>query len=399
VKRIVIANLFSAWPPLGGGQRRVFFLARELSKSFDIDLIVLDRSGPFRRLEFGRNFREIRAPAENAYLTELRKIKRKSKSANDLAYVRHWNKCELYQYVLEERLKGAAAVVSAHPYSIFAIGAALRGAEVPVIYDAHNVEAHQKRELLGAGSPELAEIRQVEAAAVRASALITACSEQDALAFVQDYGADRNAIRIIENGVDAKGVLRMTQEQIAEVRSQLGISGAFVAIFAGSHHFPNFLAVERVVSLAKALPDAVFVILGTICRYAGLQGALPPNVILLGAVDESMKWVAFQIADVGLNPMEQGSGTNIKMLEYAAAGLAIVSTPFGARGIGLNAGSEYIECDFEQFGKCISELASGSRTSLAEMGSRVRERVLEVSDWSAIGVRLVERIVNLLNRI
>ena len=50
-------------------------------------------------------------------------------------------------------------------------------------------------------------------------------------------------------------------------------------------------------------------------------------------MDENTKWLLFNIGDFGLNPMEQGSGSNIKIFEYAAAGLVIVSTPFGVRGV------------------------------------------------------------------
>ena len=78
--------------------------------------------------------------------------------------------------------------------------------------------------------------------------------------------------------------------------------------------------------------NVVFVILGTVCHYERLSAALPANVVVLGAVEESAKWMAFAAADIGLNPMEHGSGTNIKLLEYAAAGLVVVSTRFGARG-------------------------------------------------------------------
>ncbi len=46
----------------------------------------------------------------------------------------------------------------------------------------------------------------------------------------------------------------------------------------------------------------------------------------------------FRAADVGLNPMLRGSGTNLKMLDYAAHGALVLSTEVGARGLGFVAG-------------------------------------------------------------
>ncbi len=40
-------------------------------------------------------------------------------------------------------------------------------------------------------------------------------------------------------------------------------------------------------------------------------------------------------ASVAVNPMVSGSGTNLKIVEYLAAGVPVVSTPFGMRGLDL----------------------------------------------------------------
>ena len=50
---------------------------------------------------------------------------------------------------------------------------------------------------------------------------------------------------------------------------------------------------------------------------------------------------ALGLAGAALNPMRWGSGTNLKMLDYALAGTPILSTTFGARGVGFEAGPHY----------------------------------------------------------
>jgi glycosyltransferase involved in cell wall biosynthesis len=50
-------------------------------------------------------------------------------------------------------------------------------------------------------------------------------------------------------------------------------------------------------------------------------------------------------ADVFVNPVGQGAGINIKMVEAMAAGLPVVTTPTGARGLHWRHGEHLIVCD------------------------------------------------------
>ena len=53
----------------------------------------------------------------------------------------------------------------------------------------------------------------------------------------------------------------------------------------------------------------------------------------MGRISDEEKLQLLQAADVALNPMFSGSGTNIKMFDFMAAGLPVISTMTGARGI------------------------------------------------------------------
>ena len=55
-----------------------------------------------------------------------------------------------------------------------------------------------------------------------------------------------------------------------------------------------------------------------------------PKIIFTGAVDDLAAYI--QMADVCVCPLFSGGGTRLKLLEYMAAGKAIVSTK-GAEGI------------------------------------------------------------------
>ena len=77
-----------------------------------------------------------------------------------------------------------------------------------------------------------------------------------------------------------------------------------------------------------------FMLMGSQCAYFKQQGIkIPDTVGLRGVVDETTKNRIFSVVDFALNPMASGSGTNLKMFDYMAAGIPIISTEFGTRGI------------------------------------------------------------------
>ncbi|MFN7173813.1 MAG: MlaD family protein, partial [Thermaurantiacus tibetensis] len=59
------------------------------------------------------------------------------------------------------------------------------------------------------------------------------------------------------------------------------------------------------------------------------EGLLGGSFIALMPGGEEEKLALLRGADVALNPISSGSGTNLKMLEYFAAGLPVLSTPHG----------------------------------------------------------------------
>lgn len=394
---IVIANFYPAWPPMGGGQRRIFFLARELSLEFNVEIIVPDRSGMSRTLSFSPTLREIRVATEPEFRAGEHAVDGKVKMAADLAYTLHWHKCRLYQSVLAERLKSAAACVTAHPYSTYALLDAMKGSRPPFVFDSQNVEQLQKKPVLGDHPDYLGEIVKIEKASIDNSDVTIACSQSDAQGFAGLYGASENAIKIIENGVDALGVPLLSAQQKQDLKRELNIGDRAAAVFAGSFHFPNFQAAGRVVELAKKLPHMVFMVLGSVCNHESIAGCTLENLVKLGEVDESTKWMAFNSADIGLNPMETGSGTNVKMFEYAAARLAIVSTPFGARGVPLQAGTEFVSAEIGAFPAAMEELAIGTNGQMNGMGDLARQQILASSDWSVIGKRYRQVFAELLS--
>ncbi|MGB8816555.1 MAG: glycosyltransferase [Rhizobiaceae bacterium] len=384
-KKITIANFYPVWPPVGGGQRRIFFLARELAKKYLVDIVVLGRDGTNRTIEFGENLREITIAAEQRFRDCEHVVDAKVKMAADLAYTLHWNECQSYQRYLRKSISDSAAVVSAHPYSTYAVLDARGNRTVPFVFDSQNVEYFQKTPVLADQPAYLEEIGKIERTSLEFAALSIACSQNDAEGFAKLYNVDASKIRIVENGVDAIGVPQLDSAKRAVIRAELGLENKTVALFAGSFHFPNFKAADRVLEMAKRLPGTIFVFLGSVCKYDALANCGLSNVILLDAVDESTKWLAFHVSDIGLNPMETGSGTNIKLFEYAAAELHILTTKFGARGTPFVDGKDFTVCEIDEFASQIGRISALSRAAQTKIGKNARNCALKHVDWSVIG--------------
>lgn len=107
------------------------------------------------------------------------------------------------------------------------------------------------------------------------------------------------------------------------------------------------------------------------------------NVILLGQISDEEKLELYKISDVALNPMISGSGTNVKMLDYMAAGLPIISTPVGSRGLDLENYSEAIICDISEFPAKIRQVLQ-DKELYARISRNGHKLVKEKYDWKKI---------------
>ena len=63
---------------------------------------------------------------------------------------------------------------------------------------------------------------------------------------------------------------------------------------------------------------------------------------------------------VAPNPLFSGAGTNLKMLDYMAAGAPIVASPVGARGLDLEHGIDTYIIDTGAFTPTIRSVLAGS---------------------------------------
>ena len=202
---------------------------------------------------------------------------------------------------------------------------------VPIVYGSQNVEF----DYVAAESPpglvrRLAggRVRALEAQLVERAAHVFACTQGDGRRFSELYGVSEDRVSVLLNGVDLAAVdAQRASEQRATPREPSRFPRR--ALFAGSAVKHNRAAVRAILTrVAPELEREVeFVIVGPCAR--GLRGARRPNVHF--DPDGDLASYAGP-GSVGLNPVVAGSGSSLKLLQYLAHDLPVLSTPFGMRG-------------------------------------------------------------------
>jgi glycosyltransferase involved in cell wall biosynthesis len=202
-----------------------------------------------------------------------------------------------------------------------------------VVYVAHNVEvdfeAAQRPPFLARRI--LARLAELERRAVEASDLVVACTESDAERLRSLYGGADYAV--VPNGFD-DGLLGFDRAAgRAEARDSLGLDREErVLLFVGgpARHNRDAVAFLEKRLLPSLQPGVTLLVAGG-CAHPGRAQPAPGRCVRrLGYVDDLRP--LFAAADVGVNPVAHGSGSQLKIAEYLAAGLPIVTTPLGARG-------------------------------------------------------------------
>jgi glycosyl transferase family 1 len=158
------------------------------------------------------------------------------------------------------------------------------------------------------------------------------------------------------------------------IRAELGVEeDEHLLVFSGSRFAPNLEALETLREFCRTEAEFLsirrvrFLILGSMAD-AGREGAL----IATGRVPSVTPY--FAAADAGLNPIVRGSGANVKLFEYLATRLPVISTAFGVRGTDLQPGVDYLEYRPSNLREAIDTFTTGR--------SRSEWRAFAAAVWS-----------------
>lgn len=391
-KRIVLLSTFPIFPPTGGGQCRIFHLWRQVARSHDVTVVSsMSADGIASEEWIAENMREVRVPrtsAQQDYETEL------SRSlgwlpVTDIAFALSPELGSTYRAACESALEGADLCVVSHPYA-FPI---LDGMALPELwYEAHNHEGSMKDGILpntDAGRRVSSQIHEVERLACLAAEKVICVSLADRELLRGTYGIPLERMLMIPNGVDLDSVTFHSHSRRLGLRNRLSLGSHRIAVMLASWHGPNLEAVEDVLELAGHFQGVDFVVIGSACNaISGRE--LPSNVHLVGVVSDEEKDIILGAASVALNPMRSGGGSNLKLLDYMASGVPVVTSEFGARGADVSDNMVWIYRCREDLSETFARAISADMSQIESKTTSARRHVERNFAWEVLS-RIVDR--------
>ena len=324
-RRLLVIAPYPVVPPATGGMVRIHTLADRLARR-GLDVTVLTPYVPMQRAKPASGAFTLRQAPPYPFALPF------FLSDRLLPYGYAVSFHPGYGAMLRRFLRGFDAFQFEHAFFADLLRWLPRGR--PVIYDAHNVEFDYLRD--ECRRPKLRDIvaRRAyaqEAALLSASRLVLACSAEQRRRFWELYGVRESKIEVVPNGVQQ--IVAATGphdpgpllERFPQLRRF-----SVCAVFSGSNVDHNRQAVRLI--LDRLAPeggeDCAFLIHGECGKRFGRY--VPGNVFFDREPNSFERYANSGL--VGLNPITQGSGTQMKLSQYLAHGIPVISTPFGMRG-------------------------------------------------------------------
>lgn len=392
-------------PPVGGGRLRLLGLYHNLGDNFITQYIgTYDWPGEkFRDHLLSDSLREVDIPLSDEHFTECRKWQERvgGKTIIDSTFpiLAHLSK-QYVDYTRSEVLK-ADVVIFSHPWVYPLVKDLLNKATQIIIYDSHNVEGYLRHTLLddkGLGTEIVKEVVKTEFELCHIADVIFTCSLEDCELFNKLYSVPFIKMRIVPNGVFTEKIRPIPRDEKVSIKRQLELSEQKTAIFIGSNYPPNLEACNFIIKdLAPLLPEVTFVIAGGVGEgidKKSIHGIR--NVKITGSLTENQKVLYLGASDLAINPMFSGSGTNIKMFDFMAAGLPIVSTKIGARGISETDYAGIVISDILDFKSSIQIIINDDKKS-KYLGNANRKLTEKNFSWGKISPQIGVLLINKLS--
>jgi glycosyltransferase involved in cell wall biosynthesis len=373
---------YSAFPPEGGGQHRIHGLMKAHGSSDSVTRFATAKlSQSSGKTVIGPRYREYR---ETSYAYSVLSFIA-GKADISLVFA-----SQFLRITNPEPLRKLAAqadvIVVEFPWQLPYVKS-ICPPEVPIVYSSHNFECEEYAFLTNSRltKPIYYATVRAERRAVHLADLVVVTTKRDEMHYRKAFDAE-GPFHIAPNAATISAV----QSEHREKRRNN--DGEHIALFIGSSHSPNIDAVDRILSVAR--DDRIrdrpirFRIIGTVCD--AYDGAPPENVEFLGFVDDLEP--QYREADIGLNPVFTGGGSNVKVPEYFAHGLAVVTTEYGLRGVPARPGYHCVVGRDGSFTEVLLDLLETDDATIERIGYRAQKFVLEQLNWESISTDLFDRI-------
>lgn len=401
---------YGVYPPISGTHKRIFYLNLFAAEKGHRIALFSQSVRPFEkryllrrgfgtwRIEISRNYTEYRwvNPLSLAFSWFFYKLGLQPPIVTN-TMLKIFKPETLYRLFRDMDL-----VKVEFPWQVSAVSRVLakENSSAPMILVEHNVEFDLTEQIIRQKAISKRLYSKVldfvfvrEREALESADHIIAVSKGDKERIHELYGIPKNKISIIPNGVCTREYTIPSPEEKMRLKRKLGVEGKTVLLFVGFDYYPNLIAARYLLRLSEKLPpNCVLFIVGSVGN--SLQEAhVPDKIVVTGYVEDVKPY--FQVADIALNPITIGGGSNIKMFEYMASGLPVITTPLGARGItGVKNYENIIISEPKKFLENLRELIENQELR-ESIGRRARELAIRKYSWET----LAEKELEVLHRV
>lgn len=393
---ILVLNHFpTIFPPNTGGVLRYFHLYNQLSKFYDITLLSQKYTPEIEVINYSNTFREFRIPTDSIQnkideklLIEGIEPRFSTHAALSCALMDH--PPPIFRKYYNQFYKKSAIVIHESPFLVnydvyFGFD------NKPRIYNSHNHESEfAKRIWHGKNSNNyINHVTFLERSLIKNASLVFATSKEDKESFIKAFNVNSNKIKLIPNGI--------IPEQWDKRINLPSSASKVTAFFIGSMHQPNIDIVSFIISsLADKCVDIDFIVAG-LCG-SKFSSSRIPNVKFLGEVDEKQKLKLFSEVDLAINPAFFGTGTKIKTLEFLSAGIPLISTDIGVKGMRLIKGTHYFHSTHENFAVTLNKICRNKKL-LGTVGLNGQRYVNQIYSWKAIAEKTKKQLDSLQKKV
>ncbi|MFC7071771.1 glycosyltransferase [Halovenus rubra] len=375
-----------SYPPTSGGDHRTHGIVKSIPGTGDTVIRYAQRVPPSalfdgsykQAVEIEKDYKEIRNVSFIENTSRILGIF-KLPSSTLLQFYLRFNPTD----TLTSLVQWADIIIVEGPWQVQSIVEMTN--DVPVLYSSHNVEfKHYNHLNSGITKPLFKWVYRQEKNAVQMSDGIICVSERDLTQYRETWAIDSNTF-IAPNAV-YEDDLMMPSDQKNVARPDGVPENQTTCLFVGTDRAQNEQAARTLVNLAPSFDGHLHIVI------AGSVGknfsTTPSNVTTTGFVDALYPY--YHHADIALNPVTTGAGTNIKLLEYFANRVPVVSTPFGVRGYDVEDGYHVtVTSD--------SELLE-SAVELSRSGKQQKQQIeagfefVKTQTWSNVSANLLSEI-------
>lgn len=294
------------------------------------------------------------------------------------------------------------------PYGI--ISTSLICQRTPVVYDAHDIASEHARlgfqrmwiDFRMVRIPIVSKIVKavflsytyfVERLACKRAKHIIAITELDKQRFIKKYHVDESKVTAIPvwMALNASRKASLSEKELAQSHQ---VNIVFHGIYRHPANYEAFKLIENYIApeVWKRNKNIQFVLAGT-----DVPQFEKGNIRSLGYV-ESLRTI-LDDSDIALVPVLQGTGVRIKILDYMAAGLPIVTTKKGIEGIDAKDGEHAIilESVDRKFVDAILDLASNEEKR-ERIGANAKKFIEREYSWERIYPKLEKVLQNSVDR-